>query len=172
MRTSRDWSRYIGRVIGPLVVTVGMLGLPSCVLAAGAPEWSHEKVPPPSLVIHSTRVIMLTELRSEGLATKWRSDYAQAECGSVPTTEWLPVNEGEVPATPLTNFLSLGAADPGEEADAPIQLRHLDPQTRYCVRFEAENAAGNAKEEIPIETRPVEMPEVPHLGIVEQFNAF
>jgi hypothetical protein len=149
-----------------------MLGLPSCVLAAGAPEWSHEKVPPPSLVIHSTRVIMLTELRSEGLATKWRSDYAQAECGSVPTTEWLPVNEGEVPATPLTNFLSLGAADPGEEADAPIQLRHLDPQTRYCVRFEAENAAGNAKEEIPIETRPVEMPEVPHLGIVEQFNAF
>src|ERR1022692_1440513 len=168
MRASRDWSRYIGCVTGILVVVVGMLGLPSCVLAAGAPEWSQEKVTPPSLVIHSTRVIMLTELRSEGLATKWRSDYAQAECGSVPMTEWLPVNEGEVPATPLTNTLSLGTADPGEEASAPMQLRHLSPKTRYCVRFEAENAAGDAKEEIPFETRPVEMPEVPHIGIVEQ----
>src|ERR1022692_3202527 len=175
MRASRDWSRYMGRVTGILVVVVGMLGLPSCVLAAGVPEWSQEKVAPPSLVIHSTRVIMRTELRSEGLATKWRSDYAQAECGLVPTTEWLPVNEGEVPATPLTNTLSLGAADPGEEASAPMQLRHLNPTTRYCVRFEAENAAGSAKEEIPFETRPVEMPEVPHIGVVEQlfpiFNA-
>jgi hypothetical protein len=160
----------MGRVTGILLVVVGMLGLPSCVLAAGAPEWSQEKVAPPSLVIHSTRVIMLTELRSEGLATKWRSDYAQAECGLVPTTEWLPVNEGEVPSTPLTNTLSLGAADPGEQADAPMQLRHLNPQTRYCVRFDAENAAGSAKEEIPFETRSVGMPEVPHLGIVEQLS--
>ncbi len=160
----------MGRVVGPLVVLVGVFGLPSCVLAAGVPEWSQEKVAPPSLVVHSTRVIMLTELRSEGLVTKWRSDYAQADCGSVPAMEWLPVNEGEVPATSLTSTLSLGAADPGEEADAPMQLRHLSPGTRYCVRFEAENGAGSAKEEIPFETRPVEMPEVPHLGIVEQLN--
>ncbi len=49
-------------------------------------------------------------------------------------------------------------------------LRHLSPLMRYCVRFEAENAAGSAKEEIPFETRPVEIPEVPHFGIVEQLN--
>ncbi len=173
MRASRGWSRCMGRVVGPLVVVVGMLGLPACVLAAGGPEWSQEKVTPPALVVHSTRVIMRTELSSEGLVTMWRSDYAQAECGSVLATEWLPVNEGEVPTTSRTNTLSLGAADPAEESGlAPMQLRHLTPGTRYCVRFEAENADGSAKEEIPFETLRVEMPEVPHLGIVEQLNPF
>ncbi len=172
MIVSGGWSRWVGRVVGPLVVVVGVLGLPSCVLAAGAPEWSQEKVAPPSLVVHSTRVIMRTELRSEGLVTKWRSDYAQAECGSISATEWLPVNEGEVPAAPLTSTLSLGAADPGEEVGAPVLLRHLSPGTRYCVRFEADNAAGSAKEEIPFETRPVEVPEVPHFGIIEQLFPF
>src|ERR1700722_10712567 len=162
MQANWERLRYVKRGVGVLVVVlVGTLGLPSCSLAAGPPRLSLI-----DQIIHSTRVLMAVELSSEGLATKWRSEYVQAEeCASA--SEWLPVSEGEAEAEPLTSTLQLGGADPGEGANAPFQLRHLAPETHYCVRFVAENVDGAVNDEIPVTTDPVGKPEVPILGVME-----
>src|ERR1022692_1949998 len=108
MRASWKHLRYVKCGVGVLVVAlVGMLGLPSCSLAAGPPRWSLLEQ-----ILHSTRVLMAVELRSEGLTTKWRPEYTQTEkfCSA---TEWFNFSGGEARAEPLTSNLELGGPDPG-----------------------------------------------------------
>ncbi len=170
-----------------LMVTVCMLFItvPSA-LATGPPEW----VPPPNVLIeHPTRVLMMMTLRSEHLATKWQAEVAPVECEgpactpeeceqSIPENGWKTVNEGEISAASAqVNVVHLGLPDAREGALAPVQLRHLQPETCYDARFSATNDDSrlNGKGElaptvalIPFKTLRVESPEVPIGGADEE----
>jgi hypothetical protein len=106
--------------------------------------------------IHSTRATVETEINPEGLETKWRSEYATNQAG---------------PYTPSDS----GAGDEGPEAfigslegwyaggiGAVRVLRHLIPETKYYVRFVAENEAGQTTESVVFTTLPVARPEIAH----------
>jgi hypothetical protein len=153
-----------------LLVSVWLFLMAPPVFAAGPPEWPE---PPVVLQVHSTRVTIKMTLRSETLATKWKAEYASMQCGGPEPTEWSIANEEEVQASPtLASGVLIGAPDPGEGTSAPVQLRLLKPDTCYEARFMATNADSNkpAIAIVPFKTLPVEPPEIPKGGEVEEFG--
>ncbi len=97
-------------------------------------------------------------------------------CGGSEPTVWSLANkEEEIPAkTGQTGGVFIGMADPGpgEVTDAPIQLRLLTPGTCYEARFVATNADNSepAVAIVPFKTLPVEPPEIPKGGTVEEWG--
>jgi hypothetical protein len=176
-------AKTVGVLVG-VVLAAGLTVVPSA-LAAGPPEWPE---PPTALVVHSTRVILEMTLRSEKLTTKWKSEYAPictgmsclaSECEqAVPMSGWKTVNESIIQgeSSAQSNRVLLGAPDP---EGGPIQLRHLSPETCYVVRFSAINSDSKldqnnepepAERDVWFRTRPIEKPEVPKLGSMEEWT--
>ena len=158
-----------------LAVAVWALLIAGSALASGGPPaW---KQPPVAVIAHSTRVIIDVGLETEELATEWKVEYAPAENGKAPPAEspaWVLADKGATGEKEGNNFdIYIGSLDPGEQANAPHQLRHLTPNTSYFARFVADNRAGGAGggeavDLVPFKTLIVGKPEVPKLGRLEQ----
>ncbi len=182
-RRARTRARGVAVLTVLAVFLGGSLFSASSVFAAGAPEWLE---PPVIVKVHSTRVIIEMTLRSNLLVTTWRAEYAPMVCGGPePSTGWQTVNEGNAGTSGGTsgssqvNTILIGQLDLGElrAGSAPVQLRHLKADTCYDARFTADNSADKVNDKgqhepavavIPFKTLPVEKPEVPKYGEVEQ----
>ncbi len=173
-------------VLAGTLASISLLAVSSA-LAAGPPVWPPGN--PTVINVHSTRVLIRMELLLEELATKWKAEYAPAVCngqipgavpsGKAPENGWTIANEAEFPheqTDESTQIVYIGAQDPDEEIGAPIQLRHLKPETCYYARFLAENSDSklNTKDEVeptatlvPFKTLPVKTPEIPVSGEIE-----
>ncbi len=166
-----------GRLAGAVLAIVvwALLIASSAIASGGPPVW---KQPPAAVIVHSTRVIIDVGLETEELATEWKVEYAPAENGKAPpagSPAWTLADKGATGEKEGNNFdIYIGAKDPKEKSDAaPVQLRHLTPNTSYFARFVADNRAGGAGggeavDLVPFKTLAVGKPEVPKLGRLEQ----
>jgi hypothetical protein len=154
---------------GAVVVTAGAACLAPLALAngGGPPRWE-----PYGLVVHSTRVIIGLELKTEELETNYQVEYAPAEAdGKAPpsnSSTWKLTNHGGFSSS--TTRIYIGELDPGESPGSPEQLRGLKPNTSYYARFAAENAGSKGEEivdEVPFKTLAVGKPEIPRTGSLE-----
>ncbi len=170
-RTGDGRCRPSGGRLAALVAVLALggtllLGAPAS--AAGPPHFRGD-LEPPQVVTHSTRVIIRAELVPDGLATKWKAEYAPAEKnGEAPpenSSAWALVNGGELNEDEgISYYVTIGMSDPGHEfsdEETDYLLRHLTPDTAYYARFIAENSAGKGTEVIPFKTLPAGKPEIP-----------
>lgn len=160
-----------------VIAAASVVFLPAAALAVGGPAlWQKSSI---VKIVHSTRVTIQLALDTEELATEYDVAYAPAETdGKAPlenSLAWKLVNSGTTSANNLgfEEMISIGAADPGEGAGAPVQLRGLKTGTSYYARFVAKNAANQkegteAVEKVPFKTLGVEKPQIDREGLHEE----
>ncbi len=147
----------ISRIVIRRVAAVAAVGTAALVfaapsLASGPPYFELKNF---AQEIHSTRVFMVEDLRSNELETEWQTAYAED-----PNGPWNVIHSGVELAHNYnqTKVVSLGSQ---EYAHGEGFLLHLVPKRTYYARFFAKNVAGEVAEVVPFTTLPVARPEIP-----------
>ena len=140
----------------PALVLTGAIG--SVTPATAKPPQIETELVPGSEHIYSTRASLLARAATEGLPSKWHSEYSTDD-------QWpgTPAASGEEPALNGSGEtdMYIGTLDLTSAGGFETSvLHHLAPETTYYVRFVIEDEAGPATATFKFTTLPVAKPEI------------